>query len=80
MIEVAVHELRGHPEFESMSESYQFELYKKSHPYQASCKAPAPGSEEARDELLSYGYFETEIYSVMRGLPYAHAVSGADEL
>jgi hypothetical protein len=78
MIEVVVHELRGHPEFESMDKSYQFSLYQKSHPYQPSYKTPAAGSQEARNEILSYGYFETEIFSVMRGLPYAHTVSSAD--
>lgn len=67
-----VHELYGHPEFDSAS-NYQLTLFQL-----ASKSIPGYISDPTTEET-SYGYHESEIYSLMRELPYWTGVSAADK-
>ncbi|MGZ4295342.1 MAG: hypothetical protein ACXVRM_13995, partial [Solirubrobacteraceae bacterium] len=67
-----VHELYGHPEFDSAS-NYQLTLFQL-----ASKSIPGYISDPTTEET-SYGYHESEIYSLMRELPYWTSVSAADK-
>lgn len=67
-----VHELYGHPEFDS-AKNWQLELFQE-----ASKSIPGYISDPTTEET-SYGYHESEIYSLMRELPYWTGVSAADK-
>jgi hypothetical protein len=67
-----VHELYGHPEFDSAS-NYQLTLFQL-----ASKSIPGYISDPTTEET-SYGYHESEIYSLMRELPYWTGVSAVDQ-
>ncbi len=67
-LSTVVHEIWGHPEFDN-STNYQLELWRKATP-------KVPGySASATTEENSIGYDESEIYSLLRELPYWTAVA-----
>src|SRR5262249_37614230 len=71
-LSTVVHEIWGHPEFNTPGGNYQLALWQK-----ASKKIPGytpdPGA-----EWRSFQYHETENYSLLRELPYCAAVSAKD--
>ena len=67
-----VHELYGHPEFDSAS-NYQLTLF------QLASKSIPGYISDPTTEATSYGYHESEIYSLMRELPYWTGVSATDK-
>jgi hypothetical protein len=67
-----VHELFGHPEFDAPGGNYHLRLFQ-----QAAAKIPGYVSNPDAEET-SYGYHESEIYSLVRERPYWTAVSAAD--
>ncbi|MFL5861439.1 MAG: DUF4157 domain-containing protein [Solirubrobacteraceae bacterium] len=67
-----VHELYGHPEFDS-AKNWQLKLFQE-----AAKSIPGYFSDPTTEET-SYGYHESEIYSLMRELPYWTGVSAADK-
>ncbi len=78
MIEVVVHELLGHHEFEDSS--YAMSLYDASAASRPSYTRPAEGTDERRNERDSFGYHSTEIYALMRGFDYKHPVAASDRV
>ena len=73
-LSTAVHELRGHAEFDSPGDrTWQLGLYRK-----AAAKMPGYASSE-KSELASFGYHESEIYSLLRELPYWTPVADTDK-
>jgi hypothetical protein len=72
MIEVVVHEAFGHSEIEGLTSSYGLSIYDKA-------AAKMPGARPARQqEFDSFGYHESEIYSILRALPYHQTVDPGD--
>lgn len=67
-----VHELFGHPEFDDPT-NYHLSIFKLAGP-----KIPGYTSDPDA-ESASYGYHESEIYSLMRELPYWTQVSAKDK-
>lgn len=75
-LSTVVHELSGHVEFNDPGQvaGYQQELFLKAAPKISGYK-PDPTNERA-----SYGYHESEIYSLLRELPYWTPVSAKDKV
>jgi Domain of unknown function (DUF4157) len=73
---IIVHELRGHPQYESWTGTYPLVLYRKA-AARARYARPAPGSPEELQEIRTYGYEDTEMYSLLRSQPYHTAVRPA---
>ncbi|MBD1848164.1 DUF4157 domain-containing protein [Cyanobacteria bacterium FACHB-63] len=71
-LSTVVHELFGHPEFDSRTGNYQLTLFQ-----QAGAKIPGYTSDPAQ-EGASYGYHTSEIYSLLRELPYWTQTSTKD--
>jgi hypothetical protein len=78
-VSVVVHELFGHPEYGpygSPGVEYGLGLYDR-----ASALMPGytqPSGDARTSEIDAYGYQETEIYSVLRSLPYHTNLAPAD--
>ncbi len=76
---VVVHELHGHPEYGTYGSpgvEYGLELYDK-----AAALMPGyvqPTGADRRSELDAFAYQETEIYSLLRSLPYHTPLAAAD--
>jgi hypothetical protein len=71
-----VHELRGHPEYGAYGTEYGLALYDKA---AAKIKGYSrPAGAERTVEIDAYAYQETELYALMRELPYFRPVSKAD--
>ncbi len=68
-LSTVVHELKGHPMYEKGT-SYQGQLYQKA-------AAQVPGDVERTGEQ-TYDYWPSEIYSLMKEIPYWTAVTPAD--
>jgi hypothetical protein len=73
-LSTVVHELFGHPEFDSStgSANYQLALFQK-----AGTKIPGYTADPTH-EGASYGYHTSEIYSLLRELPYWTPASAKD--
>ena len=54
-------------------------IYDAATKYRPSYTSPAEGTDERRNEKLSFGYHSTEIYAIMRGFDYKHPVAAADK-
>lgn len=78
-LSVIVHELMGHPEYGPYGGEYQLELYDKAMVGFPGYTKPAAGTPARTTELDSYAYQETEIYSLLRSLPYHTKVSAKDK-
>lgn len=69
-LSTVVHEIWGHPEFDDpVASGYHLDVWRKATP-----KVPAY-SASASNEENSIGYDETEIYALLRELPYWTAVA-----
>jgi Domain of unknown function (DUF4157) len=82
VIDVVVHEVFGHPEYGPYGTEYHLALYDKAATkipgYVAPDTSKPAGIVERRLELDSYAYQETEIYAVLRSMPFRTAPSAAD--
>lgn len=79
-LSIIVHELMGHPEYGPYGGEYHLELYDKAMVGFPGYAKPAAGSPARTTELDSYAYQETEIYSLLRSLPYHTKVSAKDKV
>lgn len=77
-LSTVVHEVFGHPEYGPYGSEYHMTLYDKA-VKKAGFKKKAEGTQARLSEKDAYAYQETEIYSLMRELPYWTKVSAADE-
>jgi hypothetical protein len=77
-LSTVVHEVFGHPEYGPYGTEYHLAIYDKA-VKKAGFKKKAEGTDERTTELDAYAYQETEIYSLMRELPYWTPVSAKDE-
>lgn len=77
-LSTVVHEVFGHPEYGEYGTEYDLSLYDKA-AAKAGFPKKAPGSKARTQELDAYAFQETEIYALMRELPYWTKVSAADE-
>jgi hypothetical protein len=77
-LSTVVHEVFGHPEYGVYGTEYHLSLYDKA-VAKAGFTKKAEGTPARLSEKDSYAYQETEIYSLMRELPYWTPVSAADE-
>ncbi len=81
VMDVVVHEIFGHPAYGPYGTEYHLKLYDT-----AASKVPgytppdttAAGKEARRQELDAYAYQETEIFAVLRSMPYRTAPAAAD--
>lgn len=72
-LDTIVHEVFGHPEYGPYGESgseYGLVLYDLAAARMPGYTRPAAGTEARRSEIDAYAYQETEIYSLLRQLPY----------
>jgi hypothetical protein len=76
-LSTVVHEIFGHPQYGKYGTEYHLELYDKA-VKKAGFKKKAEGTEARRLELDAIAYQETEIYSLMRELPFWTQVSKSD--
>jgi hypothetical protein len=77
---VVVHELHGHPEYGPYAQpgsEYGLELYDKAAALMPGYTQPAAGSQGRKSEVDAYAYQETEIYSLLRSLPFHTPLSPA---
>jgi hypothetical protein len=77
-LSTVVHEVFGHPEYGVYGTEYHLKLYDKA-AKKAGFKKKAEGTRARLSVQDAYAYQETEIYSLMRELPYWTPVSKADE-
>jgi hypothetical protein len=77
-LSTVVHEVFGHPEYGEYGTEYHLALYDKSKK-KAGFHKKVEDSDARLSEKDSYAYQETEIYSLMRELPYWTPVTAADE-
>lgn len=77
-ISTVVHEIFGHPEYAEYGTEYHLSLYDKAKA-KAGFKKKPEGSKGRLVEQDAYGLQETEIYALMRELPFWTPVSAADE-
>lgn len=75
---VVVHELFGHREYGPYGTEYHLELYDQAQKKIPGYVKPAEGSTERTAEMDAYAYQETEIYSLLRSLPYSKAIEPKD--
>lgn len=72
-LDTIVHEVFGHPEYGPYGQSgaeYGLVLYDLAAARMPGYTRPATGTEARRSEIDAYAYQETEIYSLLRQLPY----------
>lgn len=63
-LSIAVHEARGHWEYGESESTYPMELYNR-----ARVQVPGAAAAPSRAEIDQFGYWDTEIYSLLRSLP-----------
>ena len=73
-----VHEVWGHNTYEGMGTTYGLDLYDASARRMPGYVRPRAGSDARVSEEDNYGYHETEMYSLMREVPYYVANAPAD--
>lgn len=78
VMDVVVHELYGHPEYGVYGTEYHLALYDKATGMMPGYVKPAAGTQARRSEIDAYAYQETEMYSVLRSMPYRTAATGKD--
>jgi hypothetical protein len=78
VMSVVVHEVFGHPQYGAYGSEYHLALYDASQAKMPGYKKPAAGTQERRSEIDAYAYQETEIYSLLRSLPYHTSIAPAD--
>ena len=77
-LSTVVHEVFGHPEYGEYGTEYHLSLYDKA-VKKAGFKKKVEGTRARLSVKDAYAYQETELYSLMRELPYWTPVSAADE-
>lgn len=75
VISTVVHEVFGHPEYGEYGKEYHLALYRRAAKKMKGYKKPKPGSQAESQEIDAYAYQETEIYSLLRELPYFPAAA-----
>lgn len=78
-LSVVVHELHGHPEYGpygAPGSEYGLELYDRAARLMTGYVQPAGAARTS--EIDAYGYQETEIYSLLRSLPYHTPLAAKD--
>jgi hypothetical protein len=78
VMDVVVHEVFGHPEYGTYGDEYHLSLYDNAAAKVPGYTKPAAGSDERTTEIDAYAYQETEIYAVLRSMPYRTAPTPAD--
>jgi hypothetical protein len=74
---IVVHELFGHEEYGAYGTEYHLALYDRAMAGFPGYARPAAGTEARRAEIDAYAYQETEIYALLRSLPYHRPVTAA---
>jgi hypothetical protein len=81
VMDVAVHEIFGHPEYGPYGTEYHLKLYdaaaRKIPGYTPPDTTTAAGHEARRLELDAYAYQETEIFAILRSMSYRTAPTTA---
>jgi hypothetical protein len=70
VLSTVVHELYGHQEYGEYGSEYHLALYDLAQKKIPGYKKPAAGTAARTTEIDAYAYKETEIYSLLRELPY----------
>ena len=78
VVDIVVHEVYGHPEYGTYGNEYQLALYDKAVAKIPGYIKPASGTSARTTEVDSFAYQETEIYSVLRSMPYRTTPTTAD--
>jgi hypothetical protein len=78
VMDVVVHEVLGHPHYGTYGDEYHMSLYDKGMAKVPGYVRPADGTDERTKELDAYAYQETEIYAVLRSMPYRTPAAKAD--
>lgn len=79
VMSVVVHEIFGHPEYGKYGTEYHLNLFDKAQAKIPGYTKPATGTKERTAEIDAYAYQETEIYSLLRSLPYHTPLAAADK-
>jgi hypothetical protein len=74
VMELVVHEIHGHPMYGGSQSTYPFALERQARTAQG---LPAPTADETTQMGRTYGYEDTEMYSIVRGAHYYHAPTAA---
>ncbi|HEV7588181.1 MAG TPA: DUF4157 domain-containing protein [Longimicrobium sp.] len=69
-LSTVVHELFGHQEYGKYGTEYHLALYDAAQKKIPGYKQPMAGTPARRSEIDAYAYKETEIYALLRELPY----------
>jgi hypothetical protein len=75
---VVVHELFGHREYGPYGSEYQLKVYDIAQSKIPGYVKPAEGSAARTSEKDAYAYQETEIYALLRSLPYSKPIAAKD--
>ena len=78
VMDVVVHEIYGHPEYGTYGTEYHLKLFDASMAKMPGYVKPAAGTPARTAEIDAYAYQETEMYSVLRSMPYRTAPKPAD--
>jgi hypothetical protein len=78
VMDVVVHEVYGHPEYGRYGAEYHLKLYDLAAAKTPGYVKPAAGTAARTTEIDAYAYQETEIYAVLRSMPYRTAPKPAD--
>jgi hypothetical protein len=73
-----VHEIFGHREFGPYGSEYDLKLFDQAQSKIAGYVKPPPGSTARGTEIDAFAYQETEIYALLRSLPYSKSVAEKD--
>ena len=77
VMSVVVHELFGHPEYGAYTAEYHLKLYDEAAGKMSGYTQPT--GEERGKEIDNFAYQGTEIYSLLRSLPYHTSISEQDK-
>jgi len=75
---VVVHELFGHHEYGPYGSEYHLKLYDLAQKKIPGYVKPAEGTKARTAEKDAYAYQETEIYALLRSLPYSKSIAPKD--
>jgi hypothetical protein len=78
VMDVVVHEVYGHPEYGVYGTEYHLALYDAAMAKMPGYVKPAAGTPARTTEIDAYAYQETEMYSVLRSMPYRTPPKAAD--
>ena len=79
VMDIVVHEVFGHPEYGKYGSEYHMDLYDKASAKVPGYVKPAAGTADRTQELDAFAYQETEIYAVLRSMPFRTAPTPADK-